>query len=62
MKEEFGAIVEPPGLMPAVKRLLNDHNLPKMRLAARSYALSHRFSDQATRLAKIVHAEVAEFF
>ena len=38
MREEFGAIVEPSGLIPAIQHVLNDHNLPKMRVAARLYA------------------------
>jgi len=54
MKETFGAIVEPAGLIPAIKRLLSDHNLPKMRVEARLYALKNRFSDQAARLAKLL--------
>jgi len=54
MREEFGAIVEAEGLIPAIKRLLNDHNLPKMRVEARLYALKNRFSDQAARLAKLL--------
>jgi glycosyltransferase involved in cell wall biosynthesis len=54
MTEEFGAIVEPAGLMPAIKRLLNEQNLPKMRVEARLYALKNRFSDQAANLAKLI--------
>jgi glycosyltransferase involved in cell wall biosynthesis len=54
MREEFGAIVEPSGLIAAIQRLLNTDNLPKMRLAARSYALNHRFSDQAAKLARLL--------
>jgi glycosyltransferase involved in cell wall biosynthesis len=54
MKEEFGAIVEPAGLMPAIKWLLNEQNLPKMRVEARLYALKNRFSDQAASLAKLL--------
>jgi glycosyltransferase involved in cell wall biosynthesis len=54
MSEEFGAIVEPSGLIPAIKRLLNDHNLPRMRVAARLFALKNSFSDQAATLAKLL--------
>jgi glycosyltransferase involved in cell wall biosynthesis len=54
MREEFGAVVEPSELIPAIRQLLNDHNLPKMRVAARLYALKNRFSDQAARLAKLL--------
>ncbi|HTB11431.1 MAG TPA: glycosyltransferase family 4 protein [Bryobacteraceae bacterium] len=54
MSDEFGAIVQPAELIPAIKRLLNDHNLPKMRVAARLYALKNRFSDQAAKLAKLL--------
>lgn len=54
MSEEFGAIVEPEGLIPAIRRALNDHNLPKMRVAARLYALKNRFSDQAAKLAELL--------
>jgi glycosyltransferase involved in cell wall biosynthesis len=57
MKEEFGAIVEPSGLIPAIKRLLGDENLPKMRVEARLYALGHRFADQAAALANLIHAK-----
>jgi glycosyltransferase involved in cell wall biosynthesis len=54
MREEFGAIVEPSGLIPAIQRLLNDHNLPKMRAAARLFGLNKRFSDQAAKLANLL--------
>ena len=54
MKEEFGAIVQPSGLISAIKRLLNDENLPKMRVEARLFALKNRFSDQAATLAKLL--------
>lgn len=57
MREEFGAIVQPSGLVPAIKRLLNDHSLPKMRVEARLFALKNRFSDQAAALAKLIHAK-----
>jgi glycosyltransferase involved in cell wall biosynthesis len=58
MKEEFGAIVQASGLIPAIKRLLDDHNLEKMRVAARSYALTNRFSDQAANLATLLSEEL----
>jgi glycosyltransferase involved in cell wall biosynthesis len=54
MKEEFGAIVQPSELIPAIQRLLNEHNLPKMRLQARRFALKNRFSDQAAKLAQLL--------
>lgn len=54
MREEFGAIVEPSGLIPAIQRLLNDHNLPKMRAAARLFALKNAFSEQAANLASVI--------
>jgi len=57
MREGFGAVVQPSGLIPAIKRLLNDENLPKMRVAARLFALKNRFSDQAAALANIIHAK-----
>lgn len=54
MKEEFGAVVNPAGLVPAIRRLLNDENLPRMRVNARLFALQNRFSDQAAALAKLL--------
>lgn len=54
MSEEFGAVVEPEGLIPAIRRLLNDDNLPKMRAAARLFALKNRFSEQAAKLAELL--------
>jgi glycosyltransferase involved in cell wall biosynthesis len=54
MKEEFGAVVPVSGLIPAIKRLLGDEDLPKMRVAARLFALKNRFSDQAANLAKLL--------
>jgi len=54
MREEFGAMVEPSGLIPAIQRLLNDHNLPKMRVHARLFALNNRFSEQAAKLANLL--------
>jgi glycosyltransferase involved in cell wall biosynthesis len=58
MRDEFGAIVGPSGLIPAIKHLLNDHNLPKMRASARLYALKNRFSDQAAKLAELLQRTV----
>ena len=54
MRQEFGAVVEPAGLIPAIQRLLNDHNLPKMSACARLYGHKNRFSDQAARLAALI--------
>jgi glycosyltransferase involved in cell wall biosynthesis len=54
MKEEFGAVVPLSGLIPAIKRLLGDEELPKMRVAARLFTLKNRFSDQAAALAKLL--------
>ncbi len=54
MKEEFGAIVEPSGLIPAIQHLLNGHNLPEMRSAAALYALKNTFSEQAANLASVI--------
>jgi len=54
IKDEFGAIVEPSGLIPAIKHLLNDPDLPKMRAAARSFALKNLFSEQAAKLANLL--------
>jgi glycosyltransferase involved in cell wall biosynthesis len=53
-REEFGAIVEPSGLISAIQRLLNDHNLPKIRVAARLFGLKNHFSEQAAKLAKLL--------
>ena len=57
MREEFGAIVQPSGLIPAIKRLLNDHNLQEMAAQARLYALKNRFSDQAANLARLLSGD-----
>jgi hypothetical protein len=57
MKEEFGAVVPLSGLIPAIKRLLGDEELPKMRVAARLFASRNRFSDQAAALANLIHAK-----
>jgi glycosyltransferase involved in cell wall biosynthesis len=55
MRKEFGAVVQPSGLIPAIKELLSSENLPKMRVAARLFALNNRFSDQAAMLAELLH-------
>jgi glycosyltransferase involved in cell wall biosynthesis len=54
MSEEFGAIVEPSGLIPAIRHLLNGHNLPEMSAAAALYALKNTFSEQAANLASVI--------
>jgi glycosyltransferase involved in cell wall biosynthesis len=59
MREEFGAIVQPSGLIPAIQRMLNDHNLSKMGAEARLYALKNRFSEQAGRLAELLLGDTA---
>ena len=41
--KEFGVIVQPEGLIRAVKQFLENPNLPRMREAARAYALKNRF-------------------
>jgi len=54
MKEEFGLIVQPSGLIPAIKSLLNNGDLHRMQTAARLFALNHSFSDQAAKVAKLL--------
>jgi glycosyltransferase involved in cell wall biosynthesis len=54
MKDDFGAVVQASGLIPAIKRLLADPNLPKMRVNARLFALRNRFPDQAAKLANLL--------
>jgi len=55
MREEFGALVPPSGLRPAIAGLLADEgSLKKMSAAARAFARSQRFSDQAAELADII--------
>jgi glycosyltransferase involved in cell wall biosynthesis len=54
MKDDFGAVVDPAGLIPAIQRLLNDPNLLEMRTNARLFALKNRFSDQAAKLAELI--------
>ena len=55
MREEFGAIVQPSGLRPALARLLEDHSTRKrMSEAARRFAGRERFSARAAELARII--------
>jgi glycosyltransferase involved in cell wall biosynthesis len=58
MREEFGALVSPRGLRPAIAGLLADEERRKtMGAAAREFARSQRFSDRAAELAKLVSRE-----
>jgi hypothetical protein len=41
-------------VIPAIQDLFNDHNPPKMAVAARLFALNNRFSDEAANLAKLL--------
>jgi len=54
MREEFGCVVQPSALIPAIKGLLNDHNLADKGVNARLFALNNRFSQQAAKLAKLI--------
>ena len=55
MRPEFGELVSPDGLAPALRRLLADDALrKKMGAAAREFARSERFSDRAAELARLV--------
>jgi glycosyltransferase involved in cell wall biosynthesis len=55
VREDFGMIVRPEELRPAITRLLADPDLRrKMAQAARAFAAQHRFSDQAAELASIL--------
>lgn len=55
MREEFGAIVPPSGLGPAIARLLEDESgRRRMGEAARAFAARERFSDRAADLAKLL--------
>lgn len=57
MREEFGAIVKPGELRPALARLLADEaERKKMGEAARRFAETQRFSDRAAELATILMA------
>ncbi len=51
--EDFGAIVLPDGLIPAITRLLNS-NLGPMGIAAREFAAKNRFADRAAALARLI--------
>ncbi len=55
MREEFGAIVQPKQLGPAVARLLQDEaGRRRMSEAARIFASRERFSDRAAELARLI--------
>ena len=57
MREEFGAIVKPGELRPALARLLADEaERKKMGEAARRFAETQRFSDRAAELAALLAA------
>jgi glycosyltransferase involved in cell wall biosynthesis len=56
MRDDFGAIVQPSGLRPAIARLLEDDaGRRRMGQAARQFAQGERFSDRAAQLAEILH-------
>lgn len=58
MREEFGAIVRPAGLRPALEKLVADPAARKRcGEAARRYALTQRFSNAAKRIAELIVAE-----
>jgi glycosyltransferase involved in cell wall biosynthesis len=55
MREEFGELVPPSGLRPAIERLLaDDARRRKMGAAARAFAQGEKFSDRAATLARIL--------
>ena len=55
MRDEFGELVPPAGLRPAIARLLSDDALRRgMGMAAREFALRARFSDAAAALAGLL--------
>lgn len=57
MREEFGAIVKPRQLGPAIARLLQDEaGRSRMSQAARAFAAHERFSDRAAELARLILA------
>ena len=57
MREEFGAVVQPPELGAAIARLLADEaGRKKMGQAARAFAETQRFSDRAAELARLLMA------
>lgn len=61
MREEFGALVPASGLRAAIARLLSDDGRRKqMSSAAREFARSERFSDQAAELANLLAANERE--
>lgn len=51
--EDFGAIVQPDGLIPAIAQLLKS-DLGPMRTAARAFAARNRFADRAAELAGLI--------
>lgn len=57
MRPEFGELVQPSELRPALVRLLADPSLRRrMGAAAREFARRHRFQDTAARLARLLAA------
>ena len=55
MRDDFGAIVKPADLRPAIAKLLADEPARKaMGGAARQFAQRERFSDRAAELARIL--------
>jgi glycosyltransferase involved in cell wall biosynthesis len=55
MRKEFGTLVPPNGLRPAIATLLLDQGRRKrMSIAAREFARQERFSDRAAELAKLI--------
>jgi glycosyltransferase involved in cell wall biosynthesis len=61
MQEEFGALVSPRGLRPAIASLLADAGRRKqMSSAAREFARSQRFSDRAAELATLLTPNESE--
>jgi glycosyltransferase involved in cell wall biosynthesis len=55
MREEFGELVRPSGLRPAIERLLSDDAARrKMGEAARAFAQDEKFSDRAATLAALL--------
>lgn len=61
MRDEFGELVRPPELRPAIARLLSDDERRKrMGEAARRFALQEKFSDRAAQLASLIAGPLAE--
>jgi glycosyltransferase involved in cell wall biosynthesis len=55
LREEFGELVTPEDLRPAIARLLaDDARRQRMGQAARAFAQGERFSDRATALARLL--------